>query len=379
MVDFSDEVYDVALSYAGEQRDYVSEVAKSLKRRGIKVVYDKDETAKMWGRNLVEFLQQAFEKGYIHCVMFISKEYKTKFYPAVEREPALCTNYSFYATVTTSIDTPVDITSGSSLISMASSVMVANQTHPVPVTIAIPPMTEILLLNSTLVFSSNNQQGVLRIQGAARIPVARVAIDICHAIGYRSHIHGEYQELHDALAEYSISRTGIKSSSEFDLAVLSSFDALLVVKPYFSNTSFFEGDEILAMRDFYLGGGGVFIGVSHHHNLTNVNRAIQWVGCNFAGNNTAWFGPLNMSSHVISQGIDEVDLSGMLLECPGNFTIVLADGPLISGHAFAACIDGPGRIFVAGFSDFYTPERFVVGTDSREMPLRIVFWLSRLL
>ncbi len=89
MTGVSDEVYDVALSYAGEQLDYVKKVAASLRRRRVRVFFAKNEIVKMWGENLVVFLQQVFEKGCRYCVMFSSREYKRKFYPTVERESAL--------------------------------------------------------------------------------------------------------------------------------------------------------------------------------------------------------------------------------------------------------------------------------------------------
>src|SRR5262249_26980075 len=51
-----DERYDVALSFAGEDRAYVEEVASVLKSKGVKVFYDAYETANMWGKNLIEHL-----------------------------------------------------------------------------------------------------------------------------------------------------------------------------------------------------------------------------------------------------------------------------------------------------------------------------------
>ena len=48
--------YDVALSFAGENRAYVEAVANSLKNRGISVFYDLFEEANLWGKNLYFFL-----------------------------------------------------------------------------------------------------------------------------------------------------------------------------------------------------------------------------------------------------------------------------------------------------------------------------------
>jgi hypothetical protein len=48
--------YDVALSFAGEDRQYVYEVAELLRSRGVRVSYDEYERANLWGRNLIDHL-----------------------------------------------------------------------------------------------------------------------------------------------------------------------------------------------------------------------------------------------------------------------------------------------------------------------------------
>ena len=50
--------YDVALSFAGEDREYVEEVARILKAAGVKVFYDKFETVQLWGRNISRSLRR---------------------------------------------------------------------------------------------------------------------------------------------------------------------------------------------------------------------------------------------------------------------------------------------------------------------------------
>ena len=44
--------FDVALSFAGEDRKYVEKVADMLRRMDIKVFYDKYEAETLWGKNL---------------------------------------------------------------------------------------------------------------------------------------------------------------------------------------------------------------------------------------------------------------------------------------------------------------------------------------
>ena len=58
----SDETYqyDVGLSFAGEQRQYVEEVAANLKSRGIRIFYDDYEKETLWGKDLYEHLSEIF-------------------------------------------------------------------------------------------------------------------------------------------------------------------------------------------------------------------------------------------------------------------------------------------------------------------------------
>ena len=44
--------YDVALSFAGEDRKYVHRVAEALAEKGVKVFYDNFEEADLWGKYL---------------------------------------------------------------------------------------------------------------------------------------------------------------------------------------------------------------------------------------------------------------------------------------------------------------------------------------
>lgn len=77
-------VFDVALSFAGEQRYYVKPVADYLQSQGIKVFYDEFYDSQLWGRNLPEYLKEVYYSKSNYCIMFISKEYISKMYPAFE-------------------------------------------------------------------------------------------------------------------------------------------------------------------------------------------------------------------------------------------------------------------------------------------------------
>ena len=80
--------YDVCLSFAGEDRDYVEEVARHLTELGVSRFYDTDEQADLWGKNLVEHLDQIYRKDSRFCVMFISEAYARKMWTKHERRAA---------------------------------------------------------------------------------------------------------------------------------------------------------------------------------------------------------------------------------------------------------------------------------------------------
>jgi len=48
--------WNVALSFAGAQRDYAERVAAALKARGVRCFYDADEQVELWGKHLAEEL-----------------------------------------------------------------------------------------------------------------------------------------------------------------------------------------------------------------------------------------------------------------------------------------------------------------------------------
>ncbi len=80
--------YDVALSFAGEDREYVEQVAEALHQFGIKVFYDKYEEVDLWGKDLYTHLDDVYQRKAHFCVMFISQHYKRKLWTNHERESA---------------------------------------------------------------------------------------------------------------------------------------------------------------------------------------------------------------------------------------------------------------------------------------------------
>ncbi len=81
--------YDLVVSFAGEQREYVEKFVDHLTERGIDVFYDKLEEATLWGKDLVEHFQRVYRDQGRFCVMFISTEYAAKVWTRHERRSAL--------------------------------------------------------------------------------------------------------------------------------------------------------------------------------------------------------------------------------------------------------------------------------------------------
>ena len=81
--------FDVAVSFAGEDRAYVEDVCGRLKDAGLKVFYDNDYQAEAWGENLVEYFEDVFLRRSRFAVLFISSHYAEKMWPRHERRSAL--------------------------------------------------------------------------------------------------------------------------------------------------------------------------------------------------------------------------------------------------------------------------------------------------
>lgn len=80
--------YDVALSFAGEQRDYVRAVAEALRGAGVRVFFHEFETVALWGKDLVAHLQDIYQNRARFCVVFVSTNYVAKAWPSHERRSA---------------------------------------------------------------------------------------------------------------------------------------------------------------------------------------------------------------------------------------------------------------------------------------------------
>ncbi|MEX2374486.1 MAG: toll/interleukin-1 receptor domain-containing protein [Dehalococcoidia bacterium] len=79
--------WEVALSFAGEQRPYVVQVATALRAAGVSVFYDEFED--LWGKDLTVELEKAYRAGSRYVVVFVSADYISKPWTNHERQHAL--------------------------------------------------------------------------------------------------------------------------------------------------------------------------------------------------------------------------------------------------------------------------------------------------
>ncbi len=80
--------YDIAFSFAGEDRAVVEGVASELKQQGVRVFYDAFEKAALWGKDLYQHLQGVYRDRARYCVIFVSAAYAAKAWPKHELKQA---------------------------------------------------------------------------------------------------------------------------------------------------------------------------------------------------------------------------------------------------------------------------------------------------
>jgi len=80
--------YDIALSFAGEDREYVAKVADFLQKNNVTVFYDEYREADLWGADLYTYLDEIYRKKSKFCLMFISRYYREKLWSNHERQSA---------------------------------------------------------------------------------------------------------------------------------------------------------------------------------------------------------------------------------------------------------------------------------------------------
>jgi hypothetical protein len=70
--------YDIAVSFAGEDRAIVEEFVNALIMNDISVFYDSWEQAQLWGKDLYQYLDLIYQQAARFCVIFVSENYVKK-------------------------------------------------------------------------------------------------------------------------------------------------------------------------------------------------------------------------------------------------------------------------------------------------------------
>lgn len=65
-------VYDVALSFAGPERQLADKLAHIIRDAGFQVFYDDFYPEHLWGKNLVDLFDAIYRKDSRYCVIFVS-------------------------------------------------------------------------------------------------------------------------------------------------------------------------------------------------------------------------------------------------------------------------------------------------------------------
>lgn len=81
--------YEVALSFAGEDRGFSEALAEGLKNSGVKVFYDNYYAEELWGQDLSTKLRDVYHGSSQFCIMIISEQYVQKMWPSHERQQAI--------------------------------------------------------------------------------------------------------------------------------------------------------------------------------------------------------------------------------------------------------------------------------------------------
>ena len=83
--------YDVALSFAGEDRAIARQVAAILKAADVNVFFDELEPTRLWGKDLAVEFERIYGHAARFMVPFVSRHYATKVWPTHEFRSALAT------------------------------------------------------------------------------------------------------------------------------------------------------------------------------------------------------------------------------------------------------------------------------------------------
>lgn len=80
--------YDVALSFAGEDRAVAEAVATIVRHHSVRVFYDEFEVVSLWGKDLYQHLSEIYQSKARFCVILSSKHYADKLWTKHELKQA---------------------------------------------------------------------------------------------------------------------------------------------------------------------------------------------------------------------------------------------------------------------------------------------------
>jgi len=90
--------FDVAASFAAEDRGFVEGVVNALKRKGVRIFYDDDEAVELWGEDLAEYFDEVFRFRARFALLFVSQHYAHKMWARYERRSSLARSLEDEAT-----------------------------------------------------------------------------------------------------------------------------------------------------------------------------------------------------------------------------------------------------------------------------------------
>jgi acyl carrier protein len=72
--------YDIAISYAGEDRSVAEEISSQLSKNNVRVFYDRNDDiqASLWGKDLYSYFAELYSKRARYCLIVISSNYAKK-------------------------------------------------------------------------------------------------------------------------------------------------------------------------------------------------------------------------------------------------------------------------------------------------------------
>lgn len=82
--------YDVAISFASEDRTIAEEVVDSLARKNLKVFRDeyRSGASPLWGKDIVDHLVNVYARKARYCVLLVSQDYPLKTWTRADRSSA---------------------------------------------------------------------------------------------------------------------------------------------------------------------------------------------------------------------------------------------------------------------------------------------------